>query len=682
MKRRLSHVQTLMVVWAVMAIGQSAPAEKTITPDNLFEMSIEQLMDVPVVYSGSRSFQKITQSSAPITVITAEDIHYSGATNIPDLLRFAPGMDVLGLNRNFYAVGVHGLHDKWSDRTLVLINGRNAESPAFGGSEFYRYPILMDDIDRIEIVRGPGGAAWGANAFSGVINIITKKPQDLPEWFVSSTVNHFGDTFSHIRWAKTVGDWSWKVSVGYNNMDSSDDAGAGKIEFNPKVRPFLLGANTWKARDFSRFWVWDSEAFYHISDDTVFSFGIAASNRRQGASELGGFYPQEDARFDTQRLFSRLEHTFDDESSFHIQWMGNFADSNDPMGGRWKTVQNELEAQYNFTPYENHRTSAGTNLRFTRFTFDGNRPEHFSFSHNEYNETLPGVFLIDRWTLTPQWTIETQIRGDWYSETDEEISTRLTSLYTLDEHKEQVVRFSVARSFRNPLVALREMEKVGVDLTPFGLPGLWGMNLIKPSEELKNEQLWAFEAGYTQRLDEHRTLRLDSFYHQMKDLIGYQHPADPLGLGRTFYQPANLMDAHMYGGEAAIEHRQDYISVTAWYAYADVVMQKSDTEARCYAPAKNKAGLTGRLFPDKFWTLNVNYVYTTKTESFGPVGQPDMRHRMDLTLSRKIANGKGEWMVGVMDIFNKTEGPNFGIGQSMAYEMPGRTFFARLQMAF
>lgn len=147
--------------------------------DELLEMPLEKLMEVTIVVSASRQEQKITQTSVPVSIITAEDIHYSGLTNIPEILQFTPGVDMLKISRFRYAVGVRGLHDFISDRTLVLINGRSAESPLFGGSEYYTLPIFMEDIERIEVVRGPGGAALGANAFNGVVNIITKKPEDV-----------------------------------------------------------------------------------------------------------------------------------------------------------------------------------------------------------------------------------------------------------------------------------------------------------------------------------------------------------------------------------------------------------------------------------------------------------------------------------------------------------------------
>jgi iron complex outermembrane receptor protein len=133
--------------------GQNSNDQK-----DLSQMSLEELGEVSVV-SASRQVQKLGELSVPVSVITSEDIHYSGLTNIPEILQFTPGVDMLKISRFRYAVGIRGLHDFISDRTLVLINGRSAESPLFGGSEYYTLPILMEDIERIEVVRGPGGAA-------------------------------------------------------------------------------------------------------------------------------------------------------------------------------------------------------------------------------------------------------------------------------------------------------------------------------------------------------------------------------------------------------------------------------------------------------------------------------------------------------------------------------------------
>ena len=144
-------ISLLIFVLNLQLLAQGSDPNKH---KDFFEMSIEELMEVPVVVSAARQPQKIGQLSVPVSVITAEDIHYSGLTNIPEILQFSPGIDMLRISRFRYAVGVRGLHEFISDRTLVLINGRSAESPLFGGSEYYTLPILMEDIERIEVVRG------------------------------------------------------------------------------------------------------------------------------------------------------------------------------------------------------------------------------------------------------------------------------------------------------------------------------------------------------------------------------------------------------------------------------------------------------------------------------------------------------------------------------------------------
>ncbi len=165
-------------------------------------------------------------------------------------------------------------------------------------------------------------------------------------------------------------------------------------------------------------------------------------------------------------------------------------------------------------------------------------------------------------------------------------------------------------------------------------------------------------------------------------MIGYNVLPDPAGLGRVFYRAENLTDADAYGIETEIEHRHEQFSLSGWYAFADIVIDTSGSTMRSYAPAKHKAGLTWRYFFDKNWTFNTNYRYQTTTESLDPFTRASARHRADVTVSRKIANGQGELMVGVIDLFNKTEGPYASVGQISAYEIPGRTFFARLQMYF
>src|SRR5262249_32154142 len=112
--------------------------------------------------------------AAAIFVITQEDIQNSGAINIPDLLRMVPGVYVAQINANTWAITARGLNERFSNELLVLLDGRSVYSPATGGVFWDVLDLPMSDIERIEVIRGPGGSIWGANAVNGVVNIISK----------------------------------------------------------------------------------------------------------------------------------------------------------------------------------------------------------------------------------------------------------------------------------------------------------------------------------------------------------------------------------------------------------------------------------------------------------------------------------------------------------------------------
>src|SRR5580693_6022966 len=141
---------------------------------DLTQLSLEDLMNTKVT-SVSKKEQKMSQVAAAIFVITQEDIRRSGATNLPDLLRMVPGLDVAQINANSWAISARGFNHQFSDKLLVLIDGRSVYTPLFGGVYWDTQDVPMEDIDRIEVIRGPGATVWGANAVNGVINVITKK---------------------------------------------------------------------------------------------------------------------------------------------------------------------------------------------------------------------------------------------------------------------------------------------------------------------------------------------------------------------------------------------------------------------------------------------------------------------------------------------------------------------------
>src|SRR6202045_2239014 len=156
----------LVCVFVASALAQNLP--------DVTAMSVEDLMNVQVT-SVSKRTQKLADAAAAIFVITQEDFRRSGATSIPEALRMVPGLEVARIDENKWAIGSRGFNGRFDNKLLVLIAGRSVYTPLFSGVYWNVQDVMLEDIDRIEVIRGPGATLWGANAVNGVINIITKK---------------------------------------------------------------------------------------------------------------------------------------------------------------------------------------------------------------------------------------------------------------------------------------------------------------------------------------------------------------------------------------------------------------------------------------------------------------------------------------------------------------------------
>ena len=168
------------VVICALAFGLSSAVvslAQTPTVHDLIHAQLEDLMDMQVT-SVAKKEQTLSKAGAAVYVITQADIRTSGATNIPDLLRMAPGVDVARIDANSWAITVRGFNDRYANKVLVLVDGRSVYSPSFSGVFWDAQDVPLEDIERIEVIRGPGGTVWGANAMNGVINIITKSAKN------------------------------------------------------------------------------------------------------------------------------------------------------------------------------------------------------------------------------------------------------------------------------------------------------------------------------------------------------------------------------------------------------------------------------------------------------------------------------------------------------------------------
>jgi iron complex outermembrane receptor protein len=166
-----------VVLFLAVMVAASADAQTTPKSGELTDLSVDDLLNVEVTTVARRG-QKLVETTAATFVISQEDIRRSGATSIPDLLRMVPGFDVSEINSNIWAVSARGFNGRGSNKVLVLIDGRSVYSEVFFGIDWRTIDAFFEDIDRIEVTRGPGGTLWGANAINGIVNIITKHPVD------------------------------------------------------------------------------------------------------------------------------------------------------------------------------------------------------------------------------------------------------------------------------------------------------------------------------------------------------------------------------------------------------------------------------------------------------------------------------------------------------------------------
>jgi iron complex outermembrane receptor protein len=174
------------------------PAEPARHPQQLKSLSLEQLGNIEVT-TVSKQPEEVWHTPAAIYVMTQADIRRSGATTLPELLRLIPGVQVARIQSDQWAVGVRGFASQFSKGLLVLIDGRSVYTPLFEGVYWDTQDTMLEDIDRIEVIRGPGGTAWGANAVNGVINIITKRPRETQGVLASADTGNFDHFVAEVR---------------------------------------------------------------------------------------------------------------------------------------------------------------------------------------------------------------------------------------------------------------------------------------------------------------------------------------------------------------------------------------------------------------------------------------------------------------------------------------------------
>ena len=206
-----------------MLLALASPVTAQQKDKDITDLSLEDLMNLKVT-SVSKKDQKMSQAAAAVFVITQEEIRRSGAANIPDLLRMVPGMDVAQINANSWAISARGFNSQFGDKLLVLVDGRAVYTPLFAGVNWETQDVPLEDIERIEVIRGPGATLWGANAVNGVINIITKKAADTQGVLVVAGGGTQAHAFGTTQYGGKLGERaSYRVFTKYQDNKSFPD---------------------------------------------------------------------------------------------------------------------------------------------------------------------------------------------------------------------------------------------------------------------------------------------------------------------------------------------------------------------------------------------------------------------------------------------------------------------------
>lgn len=444
------------------------------TTGELKRMSLQQLMEVDVS-TLSRVPARAVELPAAIHVITSDDIRRSGAMSLPEALRMAPGVQVARIDSARYAIGMRGFADRLSRAILVMIDGRAVYSPLFAGTYWEVQDTLLEDVERIEVIRGPGGTLWGANAVNGIINIITKPASETQgaaaavgggtqtDGVVSGRFGGArGDRFHYRAYGKGV----WRdpeLPPDGVEYDSWRLAQAGfRADWTlPESRAFTLQGDVYSARLGSRY---TAPVFNPPSSEvSLYEAPLAGGNllaRWSGPAAFGG-------HFQVQAFYDR---TTRDER---------------PIGETRDTV--DLDFQHQFRRGR-HGLVWGGGYRLSRGAITAIAPS--AIVPPTRTDNLFSAFLQDDVTLVPERlraSLGAKVEHNDYSGTEVQPSARLQLALSPGHH----VFAAITRAVRTP-------SRVETDYTTASLanPAVPAFVRLVPNPEFQPEELVAYEAGY------------------------------------------------------------------------------------------------------------------------------------------------------------------------------------------
>ena len=494
---------------------------------DLLSLSIEDLMKIEVTTVSKRA-QPLSAAPAAVTVITSEDIRRSGMTNVPDMLRSVPGLHVANIDSNTWAITARGFNSQFANKLLVMIDGRSVYTPLFSGVYWDVQDLMLEDIDRIEVVRGPGGTMWGANAVNGVINIITKEAAQTQGLLVSALGGSLDRVQAGVRYGGELSERAhYRAYLKYLNRDDFEERGGARAHDEWDV-----------ARGGLRF-DWSPTDADHVTLQGDYYGGESEETSLlldQSSTDLGG-----------GNAIGSWSHEFSETSDVQLRlWYDRTERDGDLLGEDRDTFDAEL--QHRFSPFERHDLMWGAGYRVTADEIDSSNA--VGFVPDDRTVELASGFVQDEIAVVEDLlslTLGTKLEYNDYSHL-EFLPNARALLTPWERHSFWA---AVSRAVRAPSRAENDV----VLLVPSAPPPPHFLQL-NGDGHFEAENLLAFELGYRAHPFARTSIDIAAYYNVYDDLRSLEPRAALInfpapGLVTVPLVADNRLDARGYGVEVS-----------------------------------------------------------------------------------------------------------------------------------
>ncbi len=502
MKRTIKLSIIFLVVWATMAGWPPGEVKAEKISNDLEKLTLEELMSIKIT-SVSKKEEKLSKSPAAIYVITQEDIRRSGVTSIPEALRMAPGLEVAHLDANKWAIASRGFNSRFASKLLFLIDGRTVYSPVFSGVYWDVQDTMMEDIERIEVIRGPGATLWGANAVSGIINIITKKAKDTQGGLITAGGGSEERGFGGVRYGGKLGEAAYfRVFAKYFNRDDFVDASG------------TAGADDWDAARGGFRMDWDISKGDNLTLQGDYYDGGSGQSLTRSTSLTAPYTETsyDEVQVDGANILGRWNHVFSGGSDMTLQLYFDHARRENVTYSQNINVF-DLDFQHTFAWGDRQEIIWGMGYRLISNKFK----DTFTLSFDPLDQTdhIVNMFVQDDITLIEDLVqLSVGSKFEFNSFTGFEFQPGARILWT--PHQHHSLWASISRAVRTPSI-IEDSSHLNAAVFPGGRGSTILMSLMG-NPDFESENLLSYELGY--RLQPVDTVYLDfaTFFHDYKNL--------------------------------------------------------------------------------------------------------------------------------------------------------------------